>query len=183
VEKPIAPPPPALAIPQFQKPLAATAPRAAPAIAARPGLAAADLSRTEAQTVVVTGSRIARRDYEVSAPESPGVSDARARAEAARLRAMAARLRLDAQIGRTDDIEATLAQGVPVDAMEPGGETALMISIRAGQREAAALLLRHGASLDLKTSSGVSARDIAAAKHDPELERALGITPSAAAPP
>jgi ankyrin repeat protein len=104
-------------------------------------------------------------------------------AETARLRAAAARLHYDAVAGRTDDIETTLAQGVPVDAVDQDGETALMKSIETGQREAAALLRRHGASLDLKNLVGVSARDMAAAKHDPELDQALGITPSGAMPP
>jgi ankyrin repeat protein len=70
-----------------------------------------------------------------------------------------------------------------VDAVDQDGETALMKSIRAGQRDAAALLLRHGASLDVRNLVGVSAREMAAARRDPELDRTLGITPSAAAPP
>jgi hypothetical protein len=184
VEKPLqATPPPPLPIPPVEKPIAPPATFAAPAVAAKSGLAAADAPRQEVQSVVVTGSRIARRDYAASTAVNSDVSQARMVAETARLRAAAARLHYDAVAGRTDDIETTLAQGVPVDAVDQDGETALMKCIEAGQREAAALLRRHGASLDVKNLVGVSARDMAAAKHDPELDQALGITPSAATPP
>ena len=81
-----------------------------------------------------------------------------------------------------------MAQGVPVDAADEDGETALMKAIEAGQPDAAGLLLRHGASLDQKNRAGVSARDMAGRKADAALERALGLSssglsPSAAAPP
>ena len=88
-----------------------------------------------------------------------------------------ARLRDAAAAGRTADIEALLAQGVPVDAPDDTGETALMKAVKANQLGAAALLLRNGASLDHKTPAGVSVRDLAAQRDDAALDRALGISP------
>jgi len=85
----------------------------------------------------------------------------------------AARLRAAAADGRTAELETLLAQGVPVDAQDDDGTTALMKSIQADQPAAAALLRRHGANLDQKDRAGVSARDMARAKHDPELDQAL----------
>jgi hypothetical protein len=191
VEKPIQAPRPLSLPPTPQPALAQTPaapPLAAPVVVSKSASALAEPSKGVAEAVVVSGSRVARRDYAASAPTMEDVSQTRMRAEAARLRAGVARLHYDAIAGRTDDIEATLAQGVPVDAVDQDGETALMISIKAGQREAAAVLRRHGASLDLKNLAGVNARDMAAAKRDPDLDRALDltprrITPSAATPP
>ena len=85
------------------------------------------------------------------------------------------RLRAAARKGWTNEIEALLAQGVPVDLPDADGATALMDSIQAGQPAAAALLRRHGASLDQRNRAGVSARDMAAAKDDPTLNQALGL--------
>jgi hypothetical protein len=89
----------------------------------------------------------------------------------------AARLREDAAAGRTADLDTLLAQGVPVDAPDARGETALMKSVAAGQSAAAALLRRHGASLDRKDHAGESARDMAKAKDDAALNQALGLGP------
>jgi len=50
-----------------------------------------------------------------------------------------------------------------------------MKSIRADQPATAALLIRHGASLDKKNSAGLSARDLAAQINDPALNHALGL--------
>jgi hypothetical protein len=52
-----------------------------------------------------------------------------------------------------------------------------MKAIQARNPAAAALLLRHGASLDRTNRAGVSARDMAASIDDPELNRALGLEP------
>ncbi len=87
----------------------------------------------------------------------------------------AARLRAAAAAGRTDEVEDLLAQDVPIDAPDADGETALMKSIQADQRAVAALLNRHGASLDRKNRAGESAKDMATAKGDEALSKALGL--------
>jgi ankyrin repeat protein len=89
----------------------------------------------------------------------------------------AARLRAAAAAGRTAEMDALLAQGVPVDAPDADGDTALMNSIQADQPAAAALLRRHGASLDRRNQAGESARDMAAAKGDAEINQAIGLGP------
>lgn len=89
----------------------------------------------------------------------------------------AASLRAAAAAGRTAKIEALLAQGVPVDAPDADGDTALMKSVQADQPAAAALLRRHGASPDHRNRAGESARDMAAAKGDAELIQAIGLGP------
>jgi len=52
-----------------------------------------------------------------------------------------------------------------------------MKSIQADHPAAAAVLRRHGASLDLKNHEGVSARDMAMATGDTELNQAVGLSP------
>ena len=64
-----------------------------------------------------------------------------------------------------------------MDAPDDDGETALMKAVQANRPAAAALLRRHGASLDLENRAGVSATDMARAIDDPELNRALGFPP------
>ena len=88
----------------------------------------------------------------------------------------AARLRAAAAAGRTTEVEALLDQGVPVDAPDTAGNTALMKSIQADNPAAAAALSRNGASLDHRNHAGESARDIAA-KGDSTLNRAIGPSP------
>jgi hypothetical protein len=88
-----------------------------------------------------------------------------------------AALRAAAAAGRAADVQALLHQGVPVDAPDADGETALMKSIQADRPQVAGLLRRHGASLDRKNDAGESARDMAAAKGDAALDRALGLGP------
>jgi hypothetical protein len=88
-----------------------------------------------------------------------------------------ARLRAAAAKGRTDDVEVLLEHGAPVDAADAEGETALMKSIEADQPAAAALLRQHGASLDRKNHAGESARDMAKARGDAELDQAVGLSP------
>lgn len=77
--------------------------------------------------------------------------------------------------GRTAEVKALLTRGVPVDAADADGNTALMISIQADRPAVAALLRRHGASLDLTNRAGVSARDMAVAKGDSKLTQAIGL--------
>jgi ankyrin repeat domain-containing protein 50 len=61
---------------------------------------------------------------------------------------------------RADVMEALLEGGAGVDARTlTGGETSLMIAAREGCAEVVTLLLRHGASTDLRDNQGVSARD------------------------
>ncbi len=91
--------------------------------------------------------------------------------------AQAARLRAAAAAGHTAELDALLAQGVPVDAPDADGNTALMKSIQADQPAAAALLRRYGASLDHRNHAGERARDMAAAKGDAELNQAIGLGP------
>jgi hypothetical protein len=89
----------------------------------------------------------------------------------------AARLRAAAAAGRAAEVTSLLAQGVPVDSADAKGETALMKSIQADQPAVAALLRRHGASLDLRNHVGESARELATAKGDAKLNQALGVDP------
>jgi ankyrin repeat protein len=88
-----------------------------------------------------------------------------------------AKLRAAAAAGRTDELATLLDQGVPVDAPDAAGDTALMESVRADRPAAAALLRRRGASLDRRNQTGQSARDIASTKADAELDRAIGVEP------
>jgi hypothetical protein len=165
VEKPLAqapafaspPPPPVAAAPAL-----VAAPPPAPALAAKPGNATQE-------TVVVTGSRIQRRGFAATAPAVISGPLVKVIDGDTRLREAAA-------AGRSADIEALLAEGVPVDSPDDEGETALMKSIEAGQSGAAGLLRRHGASLDQKNRAGLSARDMAAKKDDAELDEALGLS-------
>lgn len=158
----------------------------APASPAPPLLAAAPLPAPSpgplagpppavARSVVVTGARIARRDFATSSPVLITRLDA-VPVPAAGL-GPTARLHAAAAAGRTAEIEALLAQGVPVDAPNADGTTALMTSIRADQPAAAAVLRRHGASLDQKDGAGMSARDMATVKNDPALNQAIGVAP------
>ena len=89
----------------------------------------------------------------------------------------AARLRAAAAAGRTSEVETLLDQGVPVDAPDAEGDTALMKSVLADQPATAALLRRHGASLDRRNHAGDSAREMAPAKGDAALNQALGLAP------
>ena len=84
-------------------------------------------------------------------------------------------LRAAAAAGRTIEVQELLSRRIPVDAADTNGETALMKSIRARQPATAALLIRHGASLDKKNNAGLSARDLATQINDPALNHALGL--------
>lgn len=134
--------------------------------------------------VVVTGSRIqsdeARPQARASSPgaavEEMVVTRGRAAAKSASSpESLAERLRAAAAEGRTSEMAALLAKGIPIDAPDDDGETALMRAIQADQPTAAAFLRRRGASLDRKNDAGVSARDMATAIGDAELNRALGL--------
>jgi hypothetical protein len=150
-------------------------PAAAPSPAPQPQIAQAPETLPEAapapsasvQELVVTSERRA------SAPVlSPGIA-----AAVGSPADPAARLRAAAAAGRTAEMAALLAKGLPVDAPDADGETALMKAIQANHPAAAALLRRRGASLDRKNHAGVSARDIAMLVGDAELNQALGLGP------
>jgi hypothetical protein len=51
------------------------------------------------------------------------------------------------------------------------------MSVRADHPAAAALLRRHGASLDHRNRAGESARDMAAERGDAALNQAIGLGP------
>jgi hypothetical protein len=158
-EEPAAPPPPP--VPTIEHRIAP--PPAAPRAAA-PAPAAAR-SSSEIQELVVTSERRQDSRREVPAALLKRGSPAE----------LALALRDAAGAGRIADLKALLARGVPVDAPDDEGETALMKAIQADQPAAAALLRRHRASVDLKNRAGVSARDMATAMDDAELNRALGL--------
>ena len=131
--------------------------------------------------VQVTGSRVERR---ASSPAVVKAFAAPAPAPPSRLDSSASpgpdpasRLRAAAAAGLTAEAQALLDQGAPVDAADAEGDTALMKSIRAGHSAVAALLRSRGASLDRRNRAGESARDLAAAKDDVQLNRALGLRP------
>ena len=128
----------------------------------------------EAQSLAPSAENRASISAFAAAPAAPpSRSDSSARRpsdEAARLRAAAAG-------GRAAEVEALLAEGVPIDSPDADGQTALMKAIQADHPAAAALLRRHGASLDRKNHAGESARDMATAKGDAELDQAIGLGP------
>jgi hypothetical protein len=164
---PAPPPPPPPPPPPAPPPAAIAAPRPAPP-------ASQDQAADSVSEEVVSG-----RARDAAAPRG-GMA-----AKAAPVTAMtgpaapdpAARLRAAAAAGRTGELAKLLGQGVPVDAADDAGDTALMKSVRADHPAAAALLRRHGASLDRTNQAGESARDLAAGKGDPALNRAIGIVP------
>lgn len=178
---PVAPLPP--------PPVAATPPPPAPAgrLERRLGSAAAPARAQKpggVDEVVVTGSRrpSATEDAPVRLEQPQAAQDVAveelvttAHRKASPAEAGARRLRDAAAEGRTRDISALLARGVPIDAVDGDGETALMKAVAAKQVDASALLRRRGASLDLKNHAGRSARDMAAALADPKLNKALGL--------
>ncbi|HEY1562775.1 MAG TPA: ankyrin repeat domain-containing protein [Caulobacteraceae bacterium] len=111
------------------------------------------------------------------APPPPAAPLLGSEADAGSPSVQAGNLRAASAGGRLSEIETLLALGVPVDAPDVDGETALMKSIRADEPAAAALLLRHGARLDQRNRAGMSARQMATAVGDPALERAVGLKP------
>jgi hypothetical protein len=186
-------PPPALAKaePPLPPPLApeiAPAPRAVPAAAPPPPpppRATDDVAAERRESLGVVAQQSTARGAAEQAPVAisaftgPSSADQATRDET--LGGMpadrAADLRAAAAAGRTADLKALLAQGVPVDAPDADGDTALMKSVRADHPATAALLLRHGASLDRKNQAGESARDMAKALGDAALDQALGLGP------
>jgi hypothetical protein len=188
---PSVPPPPPLPIPPAPRAFPSAAPspppptevvvtaerRAPSAVASFSGRASDGASGAKAEVKKPTFGV-------VDQAASPALEAARAAAPPSRfgrsagpLSDQAGKLRAAAAAGVTAELEALLAQGVPVDAADADGNTALMRSVQTGQSAAAALLRRHGASLDAKNHAGASARDMATAKGDPALNQALGLSP------
>lgn len=174
-----APPPPARPALARARAVAAAPsppPLAVPAPAPPPPVVAADKAAADVQ---VEGRRIARPTTSPAIAEAPASPAPLSRfASAAGPRSdPAARLRAAAAAGLAVEAEAMLDQGAPVDAPDAEGDTALMLSVRADQPAVAALLRRHGASLDRRNRAGESARDLATAKGDAQLNRALDLGP------
>ena len=88
----------------------------------------------------------------------------------------AARLRLAAAQGSLAEAKTLIAHGARVDAADENGDTALISAVRENHPEIAALLRRHGASLDRHNHAGQSARGLASALANPEMDRALGLS-------
>jgi hypothetical protein len=173
IAPPAAPPPPPAPV------LAAQAPQPFPAAAppALEGVVTAQRreSRLEEEPrieEIVPSARSSSPRADHAGAPAPGRSRA---AKAAAPSDGAERLHAAAAAGRTAELADLLADGVPVDAPDVDGETALMKSIQADQPAAAALLRRHGARLDRKNHAGDSAKDMATAIGDAELDQALGL--------
>ncbi|HEY1752919.1 MAG TPA: hypothetical protein VGG29_16800 [Caulobacteraceae bacterium] len=125
-----------------------------------------------ARDITVTAER--RESRLQSAPVATSAFTSSARRD---LADPGARLRAAAAAGRTADVEALLRRDAPVDSPDAEGDTALMKSVQADHPAAAALLVRYGASLDRKNHAGQSARDMARAIADAELDKAIGLGP------
>jgi hypothetical protein len=165
-----APPPPAPAP-------AVSADRAAAFPQEKASAAPSAVARDEAAEAPKAARGVDRREAASGFAAPPATSMGSLAAPDATAAERAARLRAAAAAGRTKDIEALLDQGVPVDASDAEGNTALMLSIRDNRPGAAALLRRHGASLDRTNRAGESARDLAADRGDAALSRAIGTGP------
>ena len=147
-------------------------PSARPSPPPPPAMGAGAEDKSDVGEVVVTGQRREERlqDSPVAVTGFSGnMSGADADLDPA------ARLRAAAAAGRTGKVKALLADGVPVDAEDDDGNTALMLSIQANRPATARLLRRHGASLDHRNHAGESARDMAAKVGDERLDEALGV--------
>ncbi|HXV00941.1 MAG TPA: ankyrin repeat domain-containing protein [Caulobacteraceae bacterium] len=154
------------------------APAAPPsAVLAKPSAPAAasnspDWRQNEARDEAVEGSAT-----QAAKAAPPVAALARAERSEGSSQDLGARLRAAAAAGRTGEVDILLAEGVAVDASDARGDTALMRSVRADRPGVAALLRRHGASLDRRNHAGESARNIAATRADAALSEALGLIP------
>jgi hypothetical protein len=172
---PPAPPPPLppMSVPRAPEPFPAAAPPApAEGVVTAQRRAQRLEEESKVEEVIVPTARMARPNADYAGAPAPGRSRM---SKSAAPSDDAARLHAAAASGRTAELSDLLADGIPVDALDAEGETALMKSIQAGQPAAAAVLRRHGASLDRRNRDGESARDMATAADDAELDRALGL--------
>jgi hypothetical protein len=173
---PSAPPPVALReVPEPAPPPPPPPPSAAGPVAANrtavPAGSADSAAASKAQDVTVTAERREQHLQRVPLAISAFTGSQRDAADPG------AQLRAAAAAGRTTDVEGLLRGDAPVDAADAEGDTALMKSVQADHSAAAALLVRHGASLDKKNRAGRSARDMAKAIGDADLDKALGLVP------
>jgi ankyrin repeat protein len=129
--------------------------------------------RELAGRAAASGAAAQARDEVTAGMRAPPASKAVAASPADR----GARLRAAAAAGDAVQKQSLLDDGVPVDSADSGGDSPLMKAIQSDRPAAAALLVRRGASLDRRNRAGMSARDMAAAKDDPALNRALGVAP------
>lgn len=175
------PAPPALSVPRQNRveapPVIVTGqPKVSAPSAPAPAPAAAE---GQVDALIVTGQKREEdiQDVPVGIPAFNREEAARngQAAKPAASSAQAVRLRRAAAHGDLAGLNAALAQGVPVDAQDSNGETALMKAIRGRRPDAAALLIRHGASLDRENRAGVSAREMAQTLGDSKMDRALGL--------
>jgi ankyrin repeat protein len=134
-------------------------------------------SMAKAQDYVSGGAAADARDMASPGANEPSNLVVTAERRAAQKPGRGARLRAAAADGRLAEVEALLDHGESVDAPDADGDTALMRSILADRPAVAAVLRRHGASLDRKNHAGESARDMAMASEDTALKRALGLSP------
>ncbi len=79
-------------------------------------------------------------------------------------------LLLAADRGRAGSVQALLAAGAKVDARNAVGDTPLICAVRHGHLDVSRLLLAAGANYRQRNERRESARELAAARHDPELD-------------
>jgi len=75
--------------------------------------------------------------------------------------------------GSVESIRAMLETGADVDSRDAHGQTGLMLSARAGNRDVVELLIAHGAALDVVGKFGLSALMLAVVNKHAEVARLL----------
>jgi uncharacterized protein len=82
-------------------------------------------------------------------------------------------LRATAQEGNTAALESLLLPGLPVNARDAQGRTALVEAVRHAQVTAVEKLLAHGADPNLADAQGVTPLALAQASAEPDIEALL----------
>ena len=172
-----APPPPPPPQPSDNV-VAGASRRAAPTALAAPQTAAPQqaaplVAPLAAAPKATTNAPAARGGAARDEADSPAIGEMVVTAERTAPRDPAARLRVAAAQGSLAEAKTLIARGARVDAADADGDTALIVAVRSDKPEVAALLRRHGASLGHRNQAGESARSLAAALADPEMDRAL----------